>query len=73
MKDTLTAYNTNTWIDVLDDLVENYNNTEHGTTGFKPNKVGEKEMKEIQQQKAERIKTVNEKVEKFEVLNHCYC
>jgi hypothetical protein len=47
----LTAYNTNRWVDVLEKLVDNYNNTIHGTTGYKPSKVKEKEFHEIQNQK----------------------
>ena len=34
-----TAMNTNKWIDVLQKLVRNYNNTEHSTIGTTPNKV----------------------------------
>jgi hypothetical protein len=49
----LTAYNTNKYIDVLDDLLFNYNNSVHSVTGFKPDKVGEKELKVIFQQKSE--------------------
>jgi Fe2+ or Zn2+ uptake regulation protein len=32
----LTFNNTNKWIDVIDDIVENYNNTIHNATGMKP-------------------------------------
>ena len=51
----MTAYNTNVYIDVLQDLTNNYNNTVHGVTGYKPNQVGKKELKEIAKQKTERI------------------
>ncbi len=29
-----TMYNTKKWIDALDDLLENYNNTIHSSTGY---------------------------------------
>jgi hypothetical protein len=35
----MTAYNTKKYIDVLDKLVQNYNNTIHSTTKMKPNDV----------------------------------
>eukprot|EP00732_Lithocolla_globosa_P000461 Lithocolla_globosa_v1_NODE_138_length_5823_cov_17.507628.p5 type:complete len:117 gc:universal NODE_138_length_5823_cov_17.507628:1354-1004(-) len=54
----LTSRNTNRWVDVLQKLVKNYNNTVHGTTGFKPNQVGKKEFDIIQNQKLERIQDV---------------
>eukprot|EP00732_Lithocolla_globosa_P000108 Lithocolla_globosa_v1_NODE_20_length_9637_cov_33.687643.p5 type:complete len:200 gc:universal NODE_20_length_9637_cov_33.687643:1453-2052(+) len=55
----MTAYNTNRYIDVLQDLVTNYNNTTHGTTGFKPNDVGDEELKVIFEQKRDRIVVAN--------------
>jgi hypothetical protein len=63
----LTSRNTNKWFDVLADIVENYNNTEHGTTGFAPNKVGEKELRSIREQQEDRVRKVDRKVEKLEV------
>ncbi len=35
----MTAYNTKKYIDILDKLVDNYNNTIHSTTKMKPNDV----------------------------------
>lgn len=38
---------TNRWIDVLDEIVENYNQTPHSTTGYKPNDVNETNQKKL--------------------------
>ena len=38
-----TAYQTKKWIDVLPDLVENYNSSVHASTGYAPVNVGMKE------------------------------
>lgn len=43
----MTAYNTKKFIDVLDKLVDNYNNTVHSSTNMKPNEVNEKEENKI--------------------------
>jgi hypothetical protein len=63
----MTAYNTHKWVDVLQNLTENYNNTTHGTTGFKPNKVGEKELSVIFEQKFDRVRDVNDSQKRFKV------
>jgi hypothetical protein len=34
-----TEHNTEKWIDILEDLVQEYNNTRHNTIGMKPNEV----------------------------------
>jgi hypothetical protein len=47
----MTSYNTNKWVDVLDKILFNYNNTIHSTTKFKPDKVGKKEFEVVQKQK----------------------
>ncbi len=39
-----TTYSTKKWIDVVDDLLENYNNTIHSSTGYAPAKVGPTEL-----------------------------
>eukprot|EP00732_Lithocolla_globosa_P000837 Lithocolla_globosa_v1_NODE_324_length_4471_cov_1015.959466.p2 type:complete len:349 gc:universal NODE_324_length_4471_cov_1015.959466:1230-184(-) len=49
-----TAYKTNTWYDVLDKLVEGYNNSVHSSIGMKPNDVGEKEENKIILDKAQK-------------------
>ena len=56
----MTAFNTNKYIDVLDDLVDGYNNRKHSVTGFAPNDVGEKELEKIRKQQFERIADVDE-------------
>jgi hypothetical protein len=38
-----TAFQTNKWIDVLPELLQNYNNSIHSSTGFAPSQVGTKE------------------------------
>jgi transposase InsO family protein len=38
-----TAFQTNKWIDVLPELLQNYNNSVHSSTGFAPSQVGTKE------------------------------
>jgi hypothetical protein len=38
-----TAYKTKKWIDVLDDLLDNYNRTVHSSTGYAPADVGPRE------------------------------
>lgn len=58
----LTANHTNKYIDVLDDLVEGYNNTEHSSIGIEPNQVDEKKEKEIHQDESERILEVMPKM-----------
>jgi hypothetical protein len=63
----MTAYNTHKWVDVLQNLTENYNNTVHGTTGFKPNDVDKKELATIFQQKFDRVRDVNDSYERFKV------
>ena len=36
---SFTARGTHRWIDILEDLVNGYNNTKHSSIGFKPNAV----------------------------------
>jgi len=47
----LSAYNTTKYIDVLDKLLENYNNTIHSTIKDAPNNITEKKEKEISNNK----------------------
>jgi hypothetical protein len=42
-----TAYNTYNWIDVIDDIVENYNNSYHSTLKTSPNKITKDQMDRI--------------------------
>lgn len=42
-----TAYNTYNWIDVIDDIVENYNNSYHSTLKTSPNKITKERMERI--------------------------
>eukprot|EP00732_Lithocolla_globosa_P003453 Lithocolla_globosa_v1_NODE_2790_length_1867_cov_8.598234.p1 type:complete len:148 gc:universal NODE_2790_length_1867_cov_8.598234:1560-1117(-) len=50
----LTAYNTNKWVEALQPIVKNYNNTIHSTIKFKPSEVGDKEMKKIREYQTQR-------------------
>lgn len=43
----MAAYHTKKYIDVLDKLVKNYNNTVHSSTKLKPNEVDEKNEKDL--------------------------
>lgn len=52
----MTAFNTNKWFDVLQDITYAYNNTEHSSTGFKPDEVSKKEYNLIWQMNEERVK-----------------
>lgn len=38
---------TNRWIDILDELVQNYNETPHSSTGYAPNAVNEKNQMKL--------------------------
>ena len=61
----MTAYNTSKWINVLPQTIKNYNNTRHGTTGFKPSQVRNKEILEINQQQNERIREAHDHTKSF--------
>lgn len=50
----MTSRNTNKWVDVLPKLMKNYNNSIHSSTGFAPNKVGDKEFNVIQRKNLQR-------------------
>jgi hypothetical protein len=55
-----TSHNTHKWVDVLDDVMYNYNDSTHSTTGFKPDNVGEKELEIIRKQQKQRVREAEE-------------
>lgn len=63
----MTAYKTNKWVDVLDDIVYSYNDTIHSSTGEKPNEVGDEEIKNILVDNLERVKEFRSNVERFSI------
>lgn len=59
---------TNNWINVIDKLIKNYNNTEHSTMEEKPGKVNEIIQHQINVDKTtEKIKEINEN---FKLYDH---
>jgi hypothetical protein len=63
----MTAYNTHTWFNILDELVKNYNNTVHSSTGFAPNKVGEEELIMIRKRQSEKTNKVLDSMMRLQV------
>eukprot|EP00732_Lithocolla_globosa_P000326 Lithocolla_globosa_v1_NODE_91_length_6522_cov_117.886655.p2 type:complete len:228 gc:universal NODE_91_length_6522_cov_117.886655:2669-3352(+) len=61
----LTAYQTNNWYDVLDDLTLGYNNSVHSSIGMKPNDVGIEDEKKIILDKAKKTFDIKNSEENF--------
>lgn len=55
------------WLDILEKIVQNYNNTVHRTTGYKPNSVDSKNAQEILSNSYSHLKTVDPKKPKLKV------
>jgi len=67
----MSAYNTKKYITVLDQLVNNYNNSIHSTTKMKPNEVNEKQENEISNNKLKNYLDVKKEInDTFEIGNH---
>lgn len=52
------------WIDIIQGIIDNYNNTKHRTTGFAPNKINKSNEKYI----LEKVYNKNEEKKKFSKL-----
>eukprot|EP00732_Lithocolla_globosa_P001487 Lithocolla_globosa_v1_NODE_752_length_3331_cov_1184.225275.p1 type:complete len:350 gc:universal NODE_752_length_3331_cov_1184.225275:1932-883(-) len=63
----LTSRNTNKWVDVLDSLVRNYNNTEHSSIGIEPNNVTNRIEKVIQDADREKVDYIDKNIPSYEV------
>ena len=55
------------WIDIIDKIVYDYNNTKHSVTGFKPKEVNKKNEKEILSRVYSPIKMIDPTKPKFKV------
>lgn len=55
------------WIDILDEVVQKYNNTKHSAIGIKPNEVNKKNEECILKSSFTHMKTVDPKTPKFNV------
>lgn len=55
------------WLDILEKIVQKYNNTVHRTTGYKPNSVDNKNAEEILSNSYSHLKTVDPKKPKLKV------
>ena len=47
------------WIDVLDELVKNYNETPHASTGYKPNDINESNQKKLYKKMFNNLPTIS--------------
>lgn len=64
------ANKTKKWVDVLDDLIYNYNNTVHSVTKLKPSEVKEKDSAVIRLEEKMRSKPALDELNKFKVGDH---
>lgn len=55
------------WLDILETVVKNYNNTKHSVTGFKPADVKKKNEKEIMTKVFSNIKSIDPTTTKFKI------
>ena len=72
MNKYMTAYKTNKYIDVLQDLIKNYNNTKHSTIGISPNNA-HKHEKEIQKLNTVRYNEAIKEEQHFKVGDRVRC
>ena len=58
------------WLNILQDIVKDYNNTKHSTIAMKPNQVNKQNEKKILRSIFTHAKTVDSKLAKFKVGDH---
>lgn len=61
------TFKTLRWIDALDDLIKNYNNTEHSRTGYKPNQVTNEIADKIRSKERQRSQLAYDLINTFKV------
>lgn len=67
----MTSHNTLRYIDVLPDLVENYNNTVHSSTNMKPNEVTPSNADDIRNMTQKRKEKAIRFINKFKIGQKC--
>lgn len=63
----LKTYKTLRWINVIDDLMTNYNNSIHSRTGYSPNKVNNKRSEKIRNKERDRSTLAYDLINSFSV------